>query len=1128
MAIRVAIHHVTEYEFDRLVKVFPHTVRLKPAAHSRTHIHSYSLKIQPEEHFINWQQDPFGNYLARLVFPEKIKKLRIDVEVVADITVINPFDFFVEEYARVFPFDYDKQLQKELLPYLEVIENGDLLQQWLASFELKPEENIVDFLVRINQTLQQQIGYGVRLEPGIQSCEETLTLAKGSCRDTGWLLVQILRHLGLAARFTSGYLVQLTADQKSLDGPSGPDKDFTDLHAWCEVYVPGAGWIGLDPTSGLFAGEGHIPLACTPDPMSAAPITGATGKCEVKFNYVNEVIRVHEDPRVTMPYGDDQWQTILALGNKVDQELRQQDVRLTTGGEPTFVSIDDMESAQWNTEALGEDKLRLAKDLLIRLKEHFAPGGLLHYGQGKWYPGEEIPRWSLGCFWRTDGEPLWRQSKWLAKVSQNYDHNVAHAQQFSEQLASRLKLDIGHVMPAYEDSLFYLWQEQRHPINADLTKARTGDSLDRKRLVQLLDRGVNSVTGYVLPLEWDWYARGWRSGPWKLRSDVLTLIPGDSPIGLRLPLDSLPELERVEELVQPEADPFASKGPLQPAGHANAQLGKHPSVTRPSSSTVSNQDRNEQRVSGAGSDTHTIRTALCFESRNGKLHIFMPPVKYLEHYVSLIEAIEDTAVALSIPVVLEGYEPPKDDRLRKLLVTPDPGVIEVNIQPASGWQELVENTETLYELARQCRLGTEKFMLDGRHSGTGGGNHVTFGGARPADSPFLRRPDLLMSLVTYWQHHPGLSYLFSGMFIGPTSQSPRVDEGRDESLYELEIAFQQMPDGEVQQPWLVDRLFRNLLVDITGNTHRSEFCIDKLYAAGSASGRQGLLEFRGFEMPPHARMSLVQILLLQCLISRFWKQPYRHNLVRWGTELHDKFMLPHYVWSDIRDVVRDLNDHGYPFDLQWLAPFEEFRFPHYGRTQIDDIELELRWAIEPWHVLGEEVSSFGTARYVDSSVERLQVKLRGLVPGRYVLACNGRKVNLNPTDTKGEFVAGVRYRAWQPPSALHPTIGVHTPLVFDLIDTWNGKSIGGCSYYVSHPGGRNYQTYPVNAFEAEARRVNRYFSGQHTPGKLSPTPAGKVLREFFEHKHPPQPMTPPQEHPDIEYPHTLDLRKRPR
>ncbi|AJQ97562.1 DUF2126 domain-containing protein [Gynuella sunshinyii] len=1127
MAIRVAIHHATEYEFDRLVKVFPHVVRLKPAAHSRTHIHSYSLKVEPEDHFINWQQDPFGNYLARLVFPEKIKRLRIEVEVVADMTVINPFDFFVEEYAREFPFSYDEQLQKELQPYLEVTEKGELLQQWLASFETKPEENIVDFLVRVNQTLQQQIGYGVRLEPGIQSCEETLTLAKGSCRDTGWLLVQILRHLGLAARFTSGYLVQLTADQKSLDGPSGPDKDFTDLHAWCEVYIPGAGWIGLDPTSGLFAGEGHIPLACTPDPVSAAPITGATGKCEVKFSYVNEVIRVHEDPRVTRPYSDDQWQTILALGNKVDQELRQQDVRLTTGGEPTFVSIDDMESAQWNTEALGEDKLRLAKDLLISLKERFAPGGLLHYGQGKWYPGEEIPRWSLGCFWRTDGQPLWRQPEWLARVSQNYHHTVAHAQQFSEQLASRLKLDTGHIMPAYEDSLFYLWQEQRHPINADLTKARTRDSLDRKRLIQLLDRGVNSVTGYVLPLEWDWYAHGWRSGLWKLRSDVLTLIPGDSPIGLRLPLDSLPEPERVDELVQPEADPFASKEPLQPSGHANDQLGQRASAARPASAAVAKQGVTAQRVSGAAVYANTIRTALCFESRNGKLHIFMPPVSYLEHYVSLIEAIEDTAAALNIPVVLEGYEPPKDDRLRKLLVTPDPGVIEVNIQPASGWQELVENTETLYELARQCRLGTEKFMLDGRHSGTGGGNHVTFGGARPVDSPFLRRPDLLMSLVTYWQHHPGLSYLFSGMFIGPTSQSPRVDEGRDESLYELEIAFQQMPAGEVQQPWLVDRLFRNLLVDITGNTHRSEFCIDKLYAAGSASGRQGLLEFRGFEMPPHARMSLVQILLLQCLISRFWKQPYRHNLVRWGTELHDKFMLPHYVWSDIRDVVRDLNDHGYPFDLQWLAPFEEFRFPHYGRTQIDDIELELRWAIEPWHVLGEEVSSFGTARYVDSSVERLQVKLRGLVPGRYVLACNGRKVNLNPTDTKGEFVAGVRYRAWQPPSALHPTIGVHTPLVFDLIDTWNGKSIGGCSYHVSHPGGRNYQTYPVNAFEAEARRVNRYFSGQHTPGKLSPTPAGKVLREFFEHKHPPQPMAPPQERPDIEYPHTLDLRKRP-
>jgi uncharacterized protein (DUF2126 family) len=390
----------------------------------------------------------------------------------------------------------------------------------------------------------------------------------------------------------------------------------------------------------------------------------------------------------------------------------------------------------------------------------------------------------------------------------------------------------------------------------------------------------------------------------------------------------------------------------------------------------------------------------------------------------------------------------------------------------------------------------------------------------------LRRPDLLRSLVTYWQHHPGLSYLFSGMFIGPTSQAPRVDEGREESLYELEIAFANMPDGLVAQPWLIDRLMRNLLVDITGNTHRSEFCIDKLYAAGTASGRQGLLEFRGFEMPPHARMSLVQMLLLRCLVARFWKKPYNKSLIRWGTELHDRFMMPYYVWQDIKSVVDDLQRHGYPFQLEWLAPFEEFRFPHYGRQQLDDIQLELRWAIEPWHVLGEEVTHSGTARYVDSSVERLQVRLSGMTDGRHVLTCNGRRVPLSATGTKGEMIGAVRYRAWSPPSALHPTLGVDAPLVFDLIDSWNGMSIGGCTYYVSHPGGRNFASVPVNSNEAEARRVNRFQEQGFTQGPLIPPPEFNAIRHFYVNEQVPRPMAPPMEEISHEYPHTLDLRKK--
>ena len=515
-------------------------------------------------------------------------------------------------------------------------------------------------------------------------------------------------------------------------------------------------------------------------------------------------------------------------------------------------------------------------------------------------------------------------------------------------------------------------------------------------------------------------------------------------------------------------------------------------------------------------------------SRSSRLHIFFPPLGLLEHYLELLTAVEKTAAALDMPVVIEGYEPPRDLRLERLLVTPDPGVIEVNIHPAASWRELVQNTTTLYEEARQCRLGTEKFMLDGRHTGTGGGNHITLGAATPADSPLLRRPDLLRSLVTYWQHHPGLSYLFSGMFIGPTSQAPRVDEGRDDILYELEIAFDQMPDGEVTAPWLVDRLLRNLLVDITGNTHRAEFCIDKLYSPDSSSGRLGLLELRAFEMPPHARMSLVQTLLLRTLVAWFWRQPYQHPLVRWGTELHDRFLLPHYVEEDLKGVVADLQRAGYPFQFDWLAPFFEFRFPHYGSVRVDNLELELQFAIEPWHVLGEEVSNVGTARFVDSSVEKVQLRVTGLTDNRHVITCNGRRLPLRSTGRKGEYVAGVRYRAWQPPSALHPTIKPHSPLVFDVIDTWNGHAIGGCTYHVSHPGGRSYDVFPVNAYEAESRRISRFWEHGHTPGPLQPRVEFATMGRFFPHGSPPGPMSPPPEEKNREFPCTLDLRRTPR
>ena len=1113
MGIHVVLRHQTRYDFDRLVQIHPHVLRLRPAPHCRTPILAYSLKVEPARHFLNWQQDPFGNYQGRLVFPERAKSLKVDVEVIADLTVIDPFDFFIEPAAEHWPFHYDPTLRKELAPYLEREEAGPLMQRFLLDITRR-RQRTVDFLVAVNQQLQGHIGYTLRMEVGVQTPEETLQKASGSCRDTAWLLVQVLRHMGLAARFVSGYLVQLVADQAPLDGPAGPTSDFTDLHAWVEVYIPGAGWIGLDPTSGLFASEGHIPLACTPHYESAAPITGATDACAVEFHFTNSVTRLPETPRVTKPYTDTQWEHVMVLGNAVDIRLLAADMRLTMGGEPTFVASEGVDDPEWNQEALGDRKRERAEKLAQRLGARFAPGALRHTGEGKWYPGEPLPRWALGLYWRKDGIPLWHDPRLLADPLHDYGWQADDVHNFACALTRHLQIDSDRLLPAYEDAWHILHQEGRTPVNIDLSAHRLDDPLERQALIGKLQAGLDHPVGWVLPLAWEWRQQRWYSAPWSFRGGRLVLLPGDSPLGMRLPLDSLPWVVEAHNKWQPESDPFA---PMQPLPDIHGEIAaRYSHVPEAQPSSTANQQLWEE----------IPHTAVTLEIRKGCLYCFFPPLQVTEHYLYLLSAVEHSATELNMPVVIEGYAPPSDPRLEKLLVTPDPGVIEVNIHPSTHWPEMVEKTTAIYDDAHACRLTAEKFMLDGRHTGTGGGNHMTLGGATPGDSPFLRRPDLLQSLITYWQHHPALSYFFSGLFVGPTSQSPRVDEARHEALYELEIAFAQVPSGTIPQPWLVDRLFRNLLVDITGNTHRAEICIDKLYSPAGAAGRQGLVELRAFEMPPHARMSLVQQLLVRSLLLRFWEAPYRHELVRWGTTLHDRFMLPHYVWEDLREVCADLQEHSIPFDLEWLTPFSEFRFPQHGHVRIGEIDIELRAAIEPWHVLGEEVTGTGMARYVDSSVERLQVRVTGMTPGRHVIVCNGRRVPLRATRAHDEHVAGVRYRAWQPPSALHPTIPVHTPLTFDLIDTWNGRSVGGCTYHVMHPGGRNSEAFPVNAWEAEARRQSRFTTTGHRQG---PRPdaglQGGPSEGFFvptgsgEH-----PWLPPYADDQPDYPHTLDLR----
>ncbi len=1058
MGIQVELKHRTHYRYDKAVSLGPQIIRLRPGFHCRTPILSYSLSITPSEHTLSWQLDPSSNQQARALFPKKTSAFGVEVNLVADLSPLNPFDFLLDPAVEEYPFQYAPDVARDLHPYLLADHPGPLLRTFIESCR-DQRTSTVKFLLLLNRKVRDEIGYVTRLEHGIQTSEETLQKRSGSCRDSAWLLVEVLRNLGIAARFVSGYLIQLAEAKMELNGPnSGPQSDSADLHAWAEAFLPGAGWIGLDPTSGLLAGEGHIPLACTSSAAQAAPISGTAEQASIDFSYEMSVRRLNDSRPLPQGDAEDQWLRIRQVAHRVDAELEAHDVRLTMGGEPTYVGIDEPESAQWNIDALGDIKRTRGLALIQALREKMAPGGLLHYGQGKWYPGEQLPRWALSCFWRADGIPMWEDIDLIALENHDYGFRRGDALRFMRALARRLQVTAENILPAFEQ-----------------------------------DAPAAEPAGYILPIRrrQPHGVLRWSSQWWFPSAQVIVLLPGDSPIGYRIPTETMPWIAPDELEYAFDDAPFADrvKLPLAKAQHmdlfdADPEADPLPPVVRPNEAAQ-----------------ELIRPSLCIQIRDGRLHVSLPYAPILADYLDLVSAVEDTCRYLQMPVWIEGYAPAADPRLRSFSVTPDPGVLEINLPPARNWEELEQINMLLDQEARQNRLVSEKYNFSGNRDATGGGSHIVIGGATVADSPILRRPDLLRSMIAFWQNHPSLSYLFSGMYVGPTSQYPRVDEARMDALYELGVAFRHLPSADCP-PYIVDGLFRNLLADVTGNTHRAEFCIDKLFPPDGLGLRLGLLELRAFEMPPNMRMGLLQMLLIRALVCAFWKVPFEASLVPWGTMLHDRFMLPHFVQQDFLEVLAHLRQSGFEFETDWFSSHFEFRFPKIGSISTDRVEVELRRALEPWNVLAEETASGRTVRNVDSSVERVQVKVSGMTAdSRYLVVCNGRRVPLHPATESGVAIAGVRFRARKLSATMHPTIPVHSPLTFTLMDRRDERSLGQCAYRIEPPEGREYKGRPKDAAEALARRLER-----------------------FEIIDPIVPMPIPEEEINPIFPGTLDLR----
>jgi uncharacterized protein (DUF2126 family)/transglutaminase-like putative cysteine protease len=1082
--VRVLVQHRSRYHYPEPALLGPQLIRLRPADHARARIETYRLDVRPEHH-IHWQRDPHGNRIARVTFKsgQAIAELDIVVELAVDIKPVNPFDFFVDDRAKKIPFTYPDDLASELGIFLDTGDPAYFLGRRATELlkEIPSTGDTVGLLVEVNRVVRERVNYVIRDEAGVWTPEETLQQGRGSCRDSAVLIVGLLRARGIAARFVSGYLIQLTDEGMIPNEPKGVARDVVDLHAWAEAFIPGAGWIGLDGTSGLLTGEGHIPLAATATPSHASPLDGTSNVGASHVEFSTSIARLGHEVRPTAPFTDEIWEQLLAGGDRADAVLANAGLTVTVGGEPTFTARDNVANEEWQGGALGPDKWAKGRALADDLRDRMARGGFVLHRMGKHYPGESMPRWALDIIARRDGRALWPDRQLRPNAT------LSDVRRFGTALARRLGVG-AHLQPAFEDPWEVVRTEAELPPDVDPRKAGLDDPEERRRLAKILGQGVGTVAGWVLPLTRS-TADTWISETWQFRRGHLFLLPGDSPIGLRLPLGSLAYAAPPPVWLDAPDEPDPRRGETD---------------EEPEQDAMGRKVAKRWQGNRAGEPGLGIRTALALELREGEIWVFLPPIGRFGDFCDLIDVLDATRAEIGIDCHLEGYSPPPSPELRRFAVTPDPGVLEVNVPPTYSCREAAELHATVFDAALATGLTAERYMLDGRLAGSGGGNHITIGAPTSMASPWLVRPDMLASLLAFTQHHPSLSYMFTGLFVGPTSQAPRVDEARHDALYELEVALPRLHELPRPPAWQVDALLRNLLVDVAGSTHRAEISIDKLFEPYTSYGRQGLVELRAYEMPPHPRMAAAQVVFVRALVAALAGEPYKHSLVRWGPELHDRFLLPYYLWRDFEDVLAHLASRGVGLPADAYRPFVELRCPLVGSLDVaGHATVEIRNAIEPWHVLGEDATQTGTARYVDSSMERLEVRTHGLDEERYLVAVNGVALPMRRAAGRDVRVGGVRFRAWCPPHALHPHLGIHHPVRIDVVDTWAKRGVVGGAYHVWHPEGRSYDSPPLTRVEASARRAARFTLEGPTPWPVRPRSAD----------------------PHPEQPYTLDLRR---